>query len=409
MKAVIAAKRRTENTIIPPPPRILTSPVDTGPQGLAAGESALFAETKRIKALDGIRGIAAVIVAFFWHYKSFFETDKPFYTLGYWAYNYGWITVDLFFVLSGFVFCSVYGDSIKENKIGIKNFALLRFSRLYPLHFLTLCVVAAFKYFQKVFDGGMYMWNGYRYSISDFLINIPMSQNGWFTTRYSFNAPSWSVSVEIMMYLLFFYIFHYSKDTKKHIVNSLAMIYFGTVICISGWDTAFFNGQTGRGLTGFFIGIITAEIRRYCGKNKRYKNTLLLVCGFGAVAATVIPAIVGYSKIPDWTLITTFALFPSLIIMALDFKIFSRILSIKPLLCLGELSYSIYLWHYPVVLIVRNIDRYLNLSLDYSGKAFYIGYFILVIGISYISHHYFELPVQNKIRKRYIESSGHSA
>jgi peptidoglycan/LPS O-acetylase OafA/YrhL len=367
----------------------------------------VLTETQRLKALDGIRGIAAIIVAFFWHYKSFFETDKPFYTLGYLAYNYGWIMVDLFFVLSGFVFCHVYGDKIKENKIGIKSFAMLRFSRLYPLHFLTLCIVAAFKFFRKTSDGNMYMWNGYRYSVSDFLINIPMAQNGWLTTRYSFNAPSWSVSVEIMMYLLFFYIFYYSKNTKKHIIKPLAMIYFGAVIYISGWNTAFFNEQTGRGLTGFFIGIITAETYRYCNNNNRYKKVLLLLCGLGITCAAVIPAIVGYSKIPRLALIITIVLFPSLIITVLGIKIFSKIMSIKPLLYLGKLSYSIYLWHYPVVLIIRNFSRYLNLYFDYSSRIFYIGYLVLVIGISHISHYYFELPLQNKIRKRYIESSGH--
>jgi peptidoglycan/LPS O-acetylase OafA/YrhL len=360
---------------------------------------------KRFKALDGIRGIAAISIAFFWHYKFFFETDKPFYTLGYWAYNYGWIMVDLFFILSGFVFYYVYGDKIKENKIGIKDFTILRFSRLYPLHFLTLCIVAGFKFLQRTFAGSIYMWNGYRYSIIDFFINIPMLQNGWLTTRFSFNAPSWSISVEIMMYLLFFYIFYYSRNSKIYIINSLIIIYFGVAVYISGWNTGFFNEQIARGLMGFFIGIITAEIYRYCNNNGRHKRNLLLVCCIGMAVTIVIPAIVGYGKIRVWALITTFALFPSLIIIALDFKILSKILSVKPLFYFGELSYSIYLWHYPTVLIVRNINQYLNLSLDYSSKAFYVGYFILVTGISHISHYFFEIPIQNYIRKRYVESN----
>jgi peptidoglycan/LPS O-acetylase OafA/YrhL len=238
---------------------------------------------------------------------------------------------------------------------------------------------------------------------------MPMAQNGWLTTRYSFNAPSWSLSVEIMMYPLFFYIFYYSKNTKKHIIKPLALRYCGTVIYISGWNTAFFNEQTGRGLTGFFIGVITAVIYRYSNNNSRYKRFLLLLCGLGITCAAVIPAVAGYNKILRLALIITTVLFPSLVITALDIKILSRILSIKPLLYLGKLSYSIYLWHYPAVLIVRNLSRYLNLSFDYSGKIFYIGYLVLVISISHISHYYFELPVQNKIRKRYIESSGHCA
>jgi peptidoglycan/LPS O-acetylase OafA/YrhL len=367
-------------------------------------------ELKRFKALDGIRGIAAIVVAFFWHYKAFFETDKPFYSFGYWAYNYGWIMVDLFFILSGFVFFTVYDKMIQEHKMNVKDFIVLRFSRLYPLHFLTLCIVLFFKVVQKLFDNTIYMWNGYRYSILDLFINIPMLQNGWLTTRYSFNAPSWSVSIEIMMYLVFFYIFHNSGSTKKYLIHTFIMIYGGLVLYVSGWNTAFFNGQIARGLMGFFLGIITAEMYNYCKNNGKNKNIFLALCGIGILGTTVLPVIIGYNRIPLWVLITTFVLFPSLIIFAAYSKPFSKVLAIAPLRYFGDLSYSIYLWHYPVVLIVRNIDNYFNMALDYSNNLFFVGYFLIVIIISHISHYCFENPIQKYIRNKFIgKNSGHCA
>jgi peptidoglycan/LPS O-acetylase OafA/YrhL len=365
-----------------------------------------MSEIKRLRALDGIRGIAAIIIAFFWHYKAFFETDKPFYIIGYWAYNYGWMMVDLFFILSGFVFYYVYADQIKANKLGIVDFCILRFSRLYPIHLLTLCIVAGFKIIQKIVNSNIYMYNEYRYNILDFLLNIPMLQNGWVVTIFSFNAPSWSISVEIMMYFLFFYFFYYSKNSKKYLINSVIMIYLGVVIYISDWNTGFFNNQIARGLIGFFIGIITAEVYLNYYNSIKYKKFILLLCYFGIFTTTIIPIIIGYDRIPKWPLITSFGLFPSLIIIILSLKYLSKIFSSKPLLYFGELSYSIYLFHYPSVLIIINLTKFFNLSFDYSTKIFYIGYFIFVICVSHISHYYFEIPVQNILRKRYIGSSG---
>ncbi|MDR2600866.1 MAG: acyltransferase [Spirochaetaceae bacterium] len=356
---------------------------------------------QRLKALDGIRGGAAVIVAFFWHYKSFFGTEKPFHVIGYWPYNFGWIMVDLFFVLSGFIFYTIYGKQIRENKLDVKSFLVLRLSRLYPLHFLTLCIVCIFGVLQHCFVN-IYIYNGYTYRMYDFIINIVMAQNGWFTTNYSFNAPSWSISIEFMLYLLFFYIFYNSGDAKKYIANSIIIIYFGAVIYLSKLSMPFFNSQTARGLMGFFIGIITGELYNYFNKNTKYKKTALLICGIGVIATTLVPSIIGYSKFKGWELITASVLFPSFIFIVLNSKFLSKILSIKPLVYLGELSYSIYLLHYPAVLVIRNINNQFDLSLDYSSNIFYIAYFTGVIIISHISHYCFENPLQNYLRVKLI-------
>ena len=118
--------------------------------------------TKRLTALDALRGVAALAVVA-WHWQHFFAISgswqagwtrsmQPLYWLLKPLYIQGWAAVDLFFVLSGFVFFWLYGESIRDGRVRMGAFALMRFSRLYPLQILTLIVVAVLQslYFARI-------------------------------------------------------------------------------------------------------------------------------------------------------------------------------------------------------------------------------------------------------------------
>src|SRR5262249_13613907 len=107
---------------------------------------------ERWSLLDALRGLAALTVVF-WHWGHFWfrgdpvdgfsRTMLPFYGLFAPLYDHGWIAVDMFFVLSGFIFFWKYEAAIERRTIGSWRFALLRIARLYPLHILTLISMAA--------------------------------------------------------------------------------------------------------------------------------------------------------------------------------------------------------------------------------------------------------------------------
>src|SRR5688572_11798762 len=116
--------------------------------------------------LDLLRFILAlvVVVRHYYHFYGPFPdsqfdvggfgtgmTDEPLYSLLSPLYNFGHMAVPLFWLISGLIFYSVYHVEITKNEISIGRFSFLRFTRLYPLHFLTLLIVAAlqtFYYFQ---------------------------------------------------------------------------------------------------------------------------------------------------------------------------------------------------------------------------------------------------------------------
>ncbi len=85
----------------------------------------------------------ATLTVIVWHWQHFFFDpvnariavsvhSQPFFSAFAWLYKAGWLAVDLFFVLSGFVFYALYATAIAEKAEAARSFAIKRLSRLYP-------------------------------------------------------------------------------------------------------------------------------------------------------------------------------------------------------------------------------------------------------------------------------------
>lgn len=192
---------------------------------------------------------------------------------GYWFYHYGWNLVDFFFVLSGFIFSFVYKEKIVNGTVKFKEYAIFRMSRLYPLHFLTLMVVLVFQIVRVHLDKGFFIYQNN--DLYHFILNALFIQGEGFEKGWSFNAPTWSVSSEIVAYILFFIIAKYILNRKNHMFFYIYVtcIIFGFIILLNKMDYLFINEKVGRVLIGFFIGCITYEVNIFI-KIKRVKFLL---------------------------------------------------------------------------------------------------------------------------------------
>jgi peptidoglycan/LPS O-acetylase OafA/YrhL len=182
---------------LPPGPACETDPADSAPPRVEA--------PLRYTLIDGLRGFAALAVLC-WHYQHFFMSPQrdlpvvaaldlplrwllePFYTQGFHG-------VEVFWTISGFVFATVYSAS----RATTRDFAVNRLARLYPLHFVTLLVVAGL---QLLALGGLGRWliygnNDLIHFVGQILFIGGEGRNA------SFNAPIWSVSVELAIYAVF--------------------------------------------------------------------------------------------------------------------------------------------------------------------------------------------------------------
>lgn len=159
------------------------------------GEIASFAEPTRLARLDGMRGIAAFGVAFFYHARALFPEgalDTGNRLLD-WPHVYAWLFVDLFFVLSGYVFAHVYlGRGGLRSEADLVDFAVARFARLYPLHLVMLLVSAVAFWGVKPENTPL-----------AFIGHLFMLQAMVEPVANTFIGPSWSLSVEVVCYLLF--------------------------------------------------------------------------------------------------------------------------------------------------------------------------------------------------------------
>lgn len=189
---------------------------------------------RRLHALDASRGLAALTVVI-WHWQHFFYTNtapavdfrrdsQPLYSALKLFYEQGKWGVEYFFILSGFIFFWIYHDAIKERSIRAKEFFIHRFSRLYPLHAVTLFIVALLQAYHTNLRGHPFTYpenDFYHLTLNLFFASHWGLQKGW-----SFNAPSWSVSVEILLYAAFFCnLYTKTRKTQLNICNKRRHLY----------------------------------------------------------------------------------------------------------------------------------------------------------------------------------------
>jgi|TARA_B100000780_G_scaffold230654_1_gene170404 peptidoglycan/LPS O-acetylase OafA/YrhL len=350
-------------------------------------------EDNRFYLLDFYRAIAAFAVVLF-HYRLFYslgnnleelEKKEPLYNIFFFAYNDGWLAVQFFFVLSGFIFFNLYLKKINNRQINFKKFFILRFSRLYPLHILTLILV--------FFISFLFIENNFLNNIDlkHFFLNIFLIQNWGFEDGYSFNNPAWSISVEILMYGIFFVV----AKTKKFLLPTvLILIILSSVI--------FFKYKLiGYGGFCFFIGGLTSQIFEFI-KKKFIQNSWIAFFLFFILIFLISYILHEYdfsSKEQKVILIVFF--FPSLILASVIFPKKDGLI-IKKISIIGNFSFSIYMIHYLVILIFIYFLKEFNIFINFNSLYFLSVYLLTCFFLSVISFYFFEMPLQNLIRKKLI-------
>ena len=377
---------------------------------------------KRLHALDTLRGVAALSIVF-WHWQHFFaisgdwqegwsRTQEPFYLFLKPLYEEGWAAVDLFFPLSGFIFFWLYGEAIRERRIGAGRFAWLRFSRLYPLHLATLLIVAVLQFFFFRATGSFFIYDAN--DPQHFASGLLMAQQ-WLppTIAQSFNGPAWSVSVEVLLYGVFFAL---SRFGLRGFWPALLVSAFGIALFSWNWFIA-------RGLIGFFAGGAVYALDQAILARSDAKRIARAVCAaaLAAWAATFVEAYLGpmhaglywlsghfspemgklYIGESDnlFLLLFIFIVSPVTILgLALGEQVLD--VSWQRLSFLGDISYSTYLLHFPMQLALALIAAHFALTPSFfENPLALVLFYAALIGLGLLSYNFFERPAQNLLRK----------
>ena len=191
-------------------------------------------DKNQLLIIEIVRFLAAFSVLV-WHYQNFtfinFENinfvveGQPFYSVLWPFYDRGLLGVQVFWAVSGFIFFWKYKLSLAKHLISAKHFFILRFSRLYPLHLLTLLLVCGLQllYISKTNAYFCYQFQ----DLTHFVTHIFMASN-WISSDFTFNGPVWSVSCEVLVYL-FFYV--YVSKFNPGIKPTLAIFVICAALC----------------------------------------------------------------------------------------------------------------------------------------------------------------------------------
>lgn len=163
---------------------------------------AINVEDHKFLGLEILRFVSAISVLF-WHYQhfsvisyvpvDFIRDDQPYFAVFSLFYEFGYYGVQMFWAISGFIFFWKYRDAILNNKVSFIDFSILRLSRLYPLHFATLIIVALLQalYFAKL--GYFFIYKNY--DVMQFILQLFLATNWFDKGLQSFNGPIWSISL----------------------------------------------------------------------------------------------------------------------------------------------------------------------------------------------------------------------
>ena len=242
----------------------------------------LVEETNKLLGLEVLRFLTAFAILVF-HYRHFFYVaDKP---IGFVVerlplygplrpfHDFGAFGVWVFWCISGFIFFWKYSDPVATRVIGGWQFFTLRFSRLYPLHLVTLLSVALLQsvYFNMYGCFFVYQSN----DIWHFLTQLLMASDWGLAQNLSFNGPIWSVSVEVLVYLLFFVMLRVTRSPWLNVVVVAACL-----------DAAFRGAswQVVYCLAFFYIGGLAAMARRAIAES-RYRTMIEAGAWFATAAS----------------------------------------------------------------------------------------------------------------------------
>ncbi|MHC0440383.1 acyltransferase family protein [Flavobacterium sp. 3-210] len=310
---------------------------------------------KHYEILDGLRGVAAILVVTF-HIFETFNGGNRFKQI----INHGYLAVDFFFLLSGFVVAYAYDD--RWGKMTQWEFYKRRLIRLQPMVIMGMIIGAIFYYFQTsdiLFPmiANMEVWKLILTMVIGFtLLPIPPSLEirGW-GEMHPLDGPAWSLFFEYIANILYALIF---RKFSKKVLSFFVVIFAGLLInylvfgpkgdVIGGWSLNLEQMNIGftRLLYPFFAGMLLCRL----GKLIHLKGAFW-ICSILITIVLALPRFGDENSLWMNGLYESFCIilvFPLIVAIGAGGQIKSDF-SAKICKLLGDISYPIYITHYPLI------------------------------------------------------------
>jgi peptidoglycan/LPS O-acetylase OafA/YrhL len=293
-----------------------------------------------LPALTGIRGLAAWFVVLY-HIRlgavPYLPAEASF------VLSKGYLAVDLFFMLSGFVLWLNYSDRLRRQGFeAVPRYLARRVARIWPLHLFILALTVAFA---AMLDASGKL-NPAHYPWAELPLHLLLIHNWGFTSALTWNDPSWSISGEAAAYLLFPFLVlavDWRRLSPGWAIAALLLLAL-SLSAVMGWNGAYILDRDIprfgllRAVTEFSMGTILCALwQRWCSKPRRAAGLA------GALVAAAL--LFAFAAAPE-TLVVPLFLAGLLLALALTADRPGNPLAAGPVHYLGEISYSTYLVHF---------------------------------------------------------------
>jgi peptidoglycan/LPS O-acetylase OafA/YrhL len=346
---------------------------------------------QQLYALTSLRGIAAWWVVIY-HFRELLPSATPAAIIS--VAGYGWLAVDLFFILSGFVLALTHGKQFEQKVSGYVRFLALRLARIYPLHLLVMVLYLSVPLASVLFSQQQPKLTDFDFLY--YLQSLFLVQNWGFNDKLLWNVPAWSISTEMFAYLFFpmltYLVLRFSRGIFSTLVVNGAILVLLAVLAWKlvpslGADIEHFGLL--RCLFEFAAGIALHRLMATCPPNNQASwlaLTLFAVCAL----------LMALNLAADF-LVMPFGFSCLIYGLATNEHGPAKLLRASWLQMLGELSYATYLIHF----LVKRWVLFLLVSADSSPTiAPLLTYLLVTLVGSYIAFHYIEMPAQRWLRSK---------
>jgi peptidoglycan/LPS O-acetylase OafA/YrhL len=331
--------------------------------------------------IDGLRAIAVSAVVIHHAFPQFFHG--------------GFIGVDIFFVISGYLISSIILDNLAQGKFSFTDFYARRVKRIFPALFLVLACTLAYGWY--VLTPNEYKALGkHTVAGSFFLSNFAFWQEAGYFDASAVEKPLlhlWSLAIEEQFYIfwpLILFALHRSHQPKKIWILGLLVVSLGVNFWLVRHDpnAAFYN-PLGR-FWEMMMGAFLAASRRdpnTTNTGSQAKSQWLSTLGI-LLLAVVMVKLNPERRFPGgWALAGTLG--TCLLIAAGPQGWFNRyVLSSKPMVWIGLISYPLYLWHWPLL-------AYPHIELGEMPRIRYqIGWVLLAVLLAWLTYFLVERPIR---------------
>ena len=345
---------------------------------------------EQLKALTSLRFFAALWVVLFAYWPNLAAGAAPAFV------QKGFLGVELFFVLSGFILCHVYLPGFEEARFRYGKFIWARVARVYPLHLATLAGIGLLA--AAAMGAGMSVGPGIL-SWDTLPANILMVHAWGFTAEAGWNHPSWSISAEWFAYLSF-PLFAWLTVKMRH----RPLLATGGALALLFVTYLVFQRLTGHSLTQatfawgalriipcFALGCAVYLLWR----SRAVQGRTTAISGAAVSVLTLV--LLAAAGAPDGLVVAAGAML--ILFLAACAETGSRLGTHRAWVYLGEISYALYMVAIPWQLVFVNAAaKLLHLPGKQLPLSIWLAYVIGAVAVAAIAHHLVEKPAREGIR-----------